>query len=169
MRLKVQCGEIVCALCSGPLTVHGCYSRHCRDEAGERHSGWIAQGHCDACKVYPALTPSFIEPHKHYAADVIERVLKEADAGNNLENLGGCAADISTMRRWVREWVVRVERAVICLASILAAVRKAQIDLHELTPWQRLVRLLGEFPAPERGGVLGRANIILTTHNCGFP
>jgi len=119
--------------------------------------------------VYPALTPSFIEPHKHYAADVIERVVKEAEAGNNIEDLGGCSADISTMRRWVREWVVRVERAVICLASILAAVRKAQIDLHELTPWQRLVRLLGEFPAPERGGVLGRANIILTTHNCGFP
>jgi len=118
--------------------------------------------------VYPALTPSFIEPHKHYAADVIERVLKEADAGNNLENLGGCAADISTMRRWVRAWVVRVERAVIYLASNLATVRKAQIDLHKFTPWQQLIRLLREFSVSERSGVLGRANTILTTHNCGF-
>jgi len=128
----------------------------------------MAQGHCHACKVYPALTPSFIEPHKHYAADVIERVIKEAEAGNNIEKLGGCSADISTMRRWVREWAVRVGRAVTCLASYLATVRKAQVDLHELTTWQQLIWLLGEFPASERGGVLGRVNTILTTHNCGF-
>jgi len=172
MRLKVRRGEIVCTLCSGPLTVHGCYSRHCIDEAGERHYGWIAQGHCDACCVYPTLTPSFIMPHKHYKADVIWRVIKEAEAGNNVERSSVSAADISTMRRWVREWWVRGARAVSCLISKLpSARRKEYIGSHDLqytTLLEQLPQLLGEYSAQESGGVIERANIILTAHNCGF-
>jgi len=170
-RLRVRRGEIVCAVCSGPLTVHACYSRHCIDEAGTRHDGWIAQGHCGDCDVYPALIPSFIRPHKHYKADAIERVIKKAQAGDNVEHLGGCVADISTMRRWVRQWGACVERAVCCLIPILPTVRKGytgSLDLQSMTPLQQLVRLLSDFPAPMLGGVIGRANIILTTHNCGF-
>jgi len=171
VRLKVRRGEIVCALCSGLLTVHGCYSRHCFDEAGERHNGWIAQGHCEACSVYPALIPSFIEPHKHYIADVIERVIKGAEAGDNIESISVCAADISTMRRWVREFKGRVQRVVSCLISGLPSVRKAYIgphDLQNMTPLQQLARLLREYPPKESGGVIGRVNITLTTRNCGF-
>ena len=170
-RLKVRRGEIVCALCSGPLTIHGCYPRRCLDECGERHNGWIAQGHCDACKVYPALIPSFIEPHKHYKADVIERVIEGAQAGDNVERLGVCAADISTMRRWVREFMERGEWAVRCLITKLSALRNAcagSHDLQNMTLLQRLYRLLNEYPAPGCGGVIGRVNIILTSHNCGF-
>ena len=171
MRLKVRRGEIVCALCSGPLTVHGCYSRHCLDEVGERHNGWIVQGHCDACNVYPALIPSFIEPHKHYKADVIERVIEVAEAGDNVEHLGGFAADISTMRRWVRAFSVRAEQAVNCLISMLPTVPKAYIDsldLQYMMPLQQLSRLLTEYHTQEDGGIISRVSTILTTHNCGF-
>ena len=171
VRLKVRRGEIVCALCSGMLTVHGCYSRHCLDEAGKSHDGWVAQGHCDACNVYPALVPSFIVPHKHYMADVIARVIEGAEAGDNVEHLGACAADISTMRRWVRDFKAHGGQAASLLASKLPDERRAHFDSHDfhnMTLLQRLSRLLGEFPALMPGGVIGNANIILTTHNCGF-
>jgi len=172
-RLLVRRGEVVCALCSGALTVHGSYRRHCRDEGGERHNGWIAQGHCCACKVYPALTPSFIKPHKHYKADVIEQVVKEAEDGDNFENSGGCAADASTMRRWVGEFKERGEQAVVCLISKLPTAHKAHTDSHNLrnmTLLRQIAWLLREYEytLPESGGIIGTANIILTTRNCGF-
>jgi len=167
--LLVRRGEVVCALCSGALTVHGCYPRHCREEGGKRHYGWIAQGHCEACKVYPALLPSFIRPHKHYKADAIERVIENEEAGNNVE-ISVCAADASTMRRWVKAFKVRGEQAAACLFSKLPAEHNAHIGSLGVTLLQRLFRLLREYPLPEpeRGGVIGNANIILTTRNCGF-
>jgi transposase-like protein len=164
-------GEVLCALCSGTLTVHDCYPRHCRDEEGKRHYGWIAQGHCDVCKVYPALIPSFIKPYKHYKADVIERVIEKEEAGENVENKGGCAADASTMRRWVKQFKERGERAAGCLVSKLPIGHKAQVgslDLSGMTPLQQLSRLLREYQMPERSGVIGNVNVILTTRNCGF-
>jgi len=167
----VRRGVVVCVICAGALVVHGCYKRRCLDENGGSNDGWIAQGHCSACGVYPAIAPSFIKPHKHYKADVIERVVKHAEAGKNVEGLGGCAADISTMRRWIKEWGERAEWAVGCLISKLPAMRKEYIcslDLQNMTLQQQLARLLSEYPASERGGIIGNVNIILTTHNCGF-
>ena len=167
----MRCGEVVCALCSGMLSVHHCYSRHCRDEEGKRHYGWIAQGHCDACNVYPALIPSFIKPHKHYKADVIERVVEEAETGGNVEHSGGCAADVSTMRRWAREFKEHGEWAAGCLSSKLPIAQEEHVtppNFQDMTLLQRLSLLLREYQLPEGGGVIGRANIILTTQNCGF-
>jgi len=167
----VRRGDVVCALCSGPLTVHGCYPRHCRDDDGGRHSGWIAQGHCGACHVYPALIPSFIVPNKHYKADVIERAVEGAEAGDNVEALGGFSVDVSTMRRWVRDFKMRAQVAVRCMISELATLRHANmscIDLQGMTLLRQLSRLLLEYPAQDSGGVIGNVNIILTTHNCGF-
>ena len=169
--LLVRSGEVVCACCSGKLTVHDCYSRHYRDESGRRHYGWIAQGHCDACNVYPSLTPSFIKPYKHYKSDVIERVIKDAEAGNNVENLSGVAADASTMRRWAREFKERGRRAVDCLISQLTTKHKSHVVLlclEKMSLLQQLAQLLREYPAQESGGIIGNVNIILTTHNCGF-
>jgi hypothetical protein len=121
--------------------------------------------------VYPALIPSFIEPHKHYKADVIEQVIKGAESGDNVERVSVSAADISTMRRWLREWEARGGRAASCLISMLPAVRKAYIsshDLQDMTLLQQLSMLLIEYPAQDGGGVISNVNIILTTHNCGF-
>jgi len=170
-RLKVRRGEIVCALCSGTLAIHDCYPRHCLEDGGKRHDGWIAQGHCVTCNVYPALIPSFIKPRKHYKSDVIERVIESAEAGDNLESLSVCAADISTMRRWVRGFKERVERVVSCLISGVPTLRNAYIgsyDFHSMTLMQQLSRLLSGYPARQSGGVIANVNIILTTHNCGF-
>ena len=151
--------------------MHGSYPRHCLDEDGKRHDGWVAQGHCAACDKYPSLIPDFIKPHKHYKADVIERAVGEAEAGGIIENLGGCAADVSTMRRWVREFKERGEQAVKGLISKLPTVCEAHADplvVRDLSLLQQLDRLLREYPASKSGGVIGRANIILTTKNCGF-
>lgn len=167
----VRRGAAVCVICGGALTVYGCYRRHYRDEGGERHYGWIAQGHCGVCKVYPALIPSFIRPHKHFKAAVIERVIEEAEAGNNIEELSGCAADISTMRRWVRQFNTHGAQAVGWLISTLQTVYQQHVStiiIRNMTLLKQLARLLCEFPVSESGGVISRANIVLTTQNCGF-
>ena len=168
--LLVRSGAVVCVQCLGELGINGCYPRHCLDEDGRRHDGWIAQGHCAACNKYPALIPEFIKPHKHYKADVIEKVIGEVESGNNVEVSGSCVADVSTMRRWSREFKKREELAVGLPTSKLPTV-PAHIDSHVLQNMSTLQQpdsLLCEYPAAENGGVIGSANIILTTQNCGF-
>ena len=164
-------GTVSCAICHGFLHLHGSYPRHCRDEEGKRHDGWIAQGCCAACDKYPALIPSFIKPYKHYRADIIEWVIGDAEEGNNVEDIAGCGADASTMRRWVREFNARGEQAARRLASLQTTARGAHASppkLRGMPLLRQLARLLRAYPESESGGVIGRANIILTTNNCGF-
>jgi hypothetical protein len=164
-------GVVLCPLCKGRLTVHNIYKRHYRDEEGTRHDGWVAQGRCGACKKYPSLTPDFLMSYKHYEAEVIERVLTESEGGGNVEGLGGCAADISTMRRWIEQFKERGAQAVGWLLSTLLTVYERHISSLELQSKEKLkqlARLAREYPIAEDGTVIGRANIILTAHNLGF-
>jgi hypothetical protein len=167
----VRRGAVLCASCHGQLKFHGCYRRYLKDEESNRERGWVAQVHCGACGAYPALIPGFIMPYKHYSAEVIECVIAESENGENVEKLGGCAADVSTMRRWVRQFTERGARAAGWLLSILLKLYERQISLLELrnkTILKQLARLLREFPTLKTGGVIGRANTVLTTQNCGF-
>jgi len=110
-------------------------------------------------------------PYKHYSAEVIENVIAAYENGENVECLDGCAADISTMRRWVRQFKERGARAVGWLISILLDLYDMQISLLELqnkTLLKQLARLVREFPALKTGGIIGKANTVLTTQNCGF-
>jgi len=164
-------GAVLCARCAGQLRVHGCYWRHIKDEDGSRHYGWVVQGHCIPCNKFPALIPEFIMPHKHYMAEVIEGVIAESERGNVIEHLGGYAADVSTMRRWVRQFRERGAQAVGWLLSTLLTVYDQHIGslkLRDMTLLKQLARLLCEYPASGNGAVIGKVNIVLTTHNCGF-
>jgi len=164
-------GVLVCVLCFGSLRYHDCYARHIRDEEGCRHWGWIAQGFCKACKKHPSLVPDFITPHKHYSANVIESVITESASGKIVEKFGGCAADVSTMRRWIRQFNVRGAAAIGWLLSALFELYGQHLRSFELRQKKllhQLARLLREFPNYSGGLIFGAVNIILTTRNCGF-
>jgi hypothetical protein len=110
-------------------------------------------------------------PYKHYSAEVIEGVIAESERGKNVERLDGYAADVSTMRRWVRQFKERGTRAAGWLLSILLKLYNRQVGLLELQNkmiLKQLARLLREFPAINTDSIIGKANIILTTQNCGF-
>ena len=161
----------MCPHCYGPMKLHGSYPRHCLDENRGRHDGWVAQLCCAACCMYQSLKPVFLMSHKHYKAEVIEAVIADSEGGKNFENYGDRAADISTMRRWVRQFKVRGVWAVGWLVSTLFTVYELHIGSIELrgkTLLKQLGRLLREYPALKSGGILGRVNIILTTQNSGF-
>jgi len=167
----VRHGKVACPICKGLLKTHGSYPRHCLDASGQRYDGWVAQGHCESCRKYPAIMPMFLMPHKHYTAEVIEGAISETEAGNVIEHLGGYATDVSTMRRWVRQFRERGAWAVGWLISILIKIYDVHIGslkLLNMTLLKQLARLLCEYPTSKSGGVIGRANIILTTQNCGF-
>lgn len=165
------CGAVLCALCGGRLKYHGCYSRGVLDEDGDRENGWIVQCRCDACRVYPALIPSFVMPYKQYKASVIESVIAATESGVLVERIDGCAADFSTMRYWVRQFRERGAQAVGQLLSILLTLYDRHVSLLKLQRkglLKQLARLLREYPVLENGGIIGRVNVVLTTQNCGF-
>jgi len=163
-------GAVLCNRCTGRLTLHGAYRRHCRDETGKRHYGWVAQGHCAVCFCYPSILPGFMMPHKHYMTEVIEAVITESESGRIIERFDGCAADVSTMRRWVRQFKTRGAAAVGWLLSALFELYNRHLNAIKLQNkklLELLTRLLQEFTIPG-GSLFGRVNIILTTRNCGF-
>jgi hypothetical protein len=164
-------GLVLCGLCMGSLKYHGCYWRQIKDDDGVCQNGWVAQGHCASCNKYPALLPEFIMPYKHYRADVINGVIKESEAGATIEYIAGCAADVSTMRRWVRQFSERKARAIVNLLfarAELLDVFDSILKPHALTLLSRLARMLHEYHVSESDGIIGGGKIILTTQNCGF-
>jgi hypothetical protein len=162
---------VLCAVCNGCFSLHDVYPRCLKDKDSSAEHGWVAQLHCAFCKKYPALIPDFIMPYKHYKAEVIQSVIAEHENERNIEYLDGYATDISTMRRWVKQFNERGERAVGWLISILLSLYNCQISMIKLqnkTLLKQLARLLREFRLPDSGGIIGRVNVILTTQNCGF-
>ena len=167
----LRCSIVLCPDCNGSMSLHGTYRRHCRDNSGKRHYGWVAQGYCATCVCYHSILPNFIIPHKHYNCGVIGSVIAAAEARWIVEQSCICAADISTMRRWIRQFKVRGAVAVGWLLSILFEVFNTHIrafELHKKKLLEQLSRLLREFKNIGGGSVLGTVNIILTTRNCGF-
>ena len=161
-------GDVLCSLCGGSLIVHGSYVRHTRDERGERHDGWIAQGHCFACNIYPSLIPNFLMSYKHYKTEVIESAVLEAEEQVSLKS---CPADNSTIRRWVKQFRRRGGQAVGWLLSILCLVYERHISTIELQNkglMKQLERLARELPIPRIATVIGTVNVILTRHNFGY-
>ena len=164
-------GVVSCTICMGLFTVHRVYQRCLKDRDSSKEQGWIAQLCCNVCNKYPALIPDFIMPYKHYKAEVIESVISEYENGNNVEYLIGYTADVSTMRRWVRQFKERGAQAVGWLLSTLLSLynhRISMLKLQNMTLLKQLALLLCEFQLPKTSGIIGRVNIILTTQNCGF-
>jgi transposase-like protein len=112
-------------------------------------------------------------PYKHYESGVIEGVIAASENGVNVETSGGCAADASTMRRWIKQFKERGALAVGKLISLLLDLYDRHISLLKLqnrTLLKQLSRLLCEISKlkPKNGNIIGKANFILTTKNCGF-
>ena len=87
------------------------------------------------------------------------------------EVLSDCPADDATMRRWVNQFKERGAQAVGWLLSVLFTLYDRHIsavELHNKSLLKQLALLLREFRIPENGGIIGRANIILTMYNYGF-
>ena len=163
-------GVVKCVICGRPLSVHGAYRRHYRDDEGNSHDGWVAQGHCATCNVFPSLIPSFLMPHKHFSAEVIESALKRSEGGPGLGS-GDCPANDSTIYRWISQFRERGTRAVGWLLSTLLAVFGRHVSMLELRNrglLGQLGRLVREFPVPEGAWAIGSANIVLTMYKLGF-
>jgi len=162
-----SCG-VLCPHCSGALVVQSCYRRHFKDEQGERNYGWIAQGHCGICDKYLSLIPDFLMPYKHYETAVIERAIERDEAKSGLSD---CAADDSTIRRWINQFKERGVRAVGYLLSALFTIYERYLSIIELKGKEllkQLARLTREFSDPINESTLGKVNVILSHLNKGF-
>jgi hypothetical protein len=140
-----------------------------KDALGNRHDGWVVQVHCVTCNKYHSLAPNFIMPYKHYMSEVIEAAIKESEEGGN--GLSDCPADDSTMRRWVNQFAERGALAADWLSSVLYVVYGCLANILEqqnMGALKRLAHLVRQIPIPETGGIIGKANIILTRYDHGF-
>jgi len=162
---------VSCTVCFGNIRYHCSYQRNVTEEDGTRLCGWVVQGHCAPCNVYHSILPEFIMPHKQYSSTVIESAVNELEKGGNIEEYAGCTADVSTMRRWYRQFRNRGADAVRWMLAILHEIHACYLGaykLHNKKLLMQLRRLLCEFPDISHLSVFSAVNIILTTRNLGF-
>lgn len=117
------------------MSVRDSRKRGVIDGDGETKIFRLRRLQCEICNKLHIELPSFIQPFKHYAADVIETVL---DGG-----VDDCPAEASTMKRW-REWFSSaapyIERA---LAAIKLTNLSKSINLLKYSSFIEHIRFAG--------------------------
>jgi hypothetical protein len=165
----LRCNELVCPWCRKALVFHGSHERHCLDEGGNRHDGWLGQCCCKECGKYPTIIPDFLMPHKHYETNVIEDTVMDPEEDELF--LVDCPAEDSTIRRWLGQWQKRGPRAVGWLQSLLFRMFGRQLGLlgwDEQNIRRQLKRLLKELGQPDARAIAGRTNRVLTAYGHGY-
>jgi hypothetical protein len=159
--------RLLCSKCLCPLSRH---SRYTRKIKGTSEEITIAVVWCRACKVWHALIPDFLLPHKHYSADDIEYVIIESETHEPHETLSGIdtKASESTVRRWISQVGGRIRQAIGILKNLFGQEGKAvnEIKIDPGSCYSELEQILEQ--APEEidccGNKLGMANIWLRKH-----
>lgn len=114
---------LLCPCCGSPVILHSQYIRHPILD-GVRRTITIQRVKCTnkACRHRThSVLPDFLLAYKHYGAAEVEKVLDQADAGVAAEKID-TGADVSTVRRWHREFRERAGNLCIRLRNIAACV-----------------------------------------------
>ncbi|HUW63305.1 MAG TPA: DUF6431 domain-containing protein [Spirochaetia bacterium] len=111
---------LLCPNCGGPLGLLCQYDRR-PILNGVREEMPIQRVVCKKCGKTHAVLPDFILPYKHYGTAEVERVLDEADAGVAGEKID-TIADVSTVRRWCREFRNKVGGFSVRLRHIASTI-----------------------------------------------
>ena len=95
----VKTDEVVpCPYCSGLLRYRDSVFRSIKDFASDAVCLLLRRLLCQECKKLHRELPSNVQPYKHYGAEVIQAVI------DGSEEASTCAADNSTIRRWVADF-----------------------------------------------------------------
>jgi hypothetical protein len=177
LKLKIRSGALTCPACGGGLAIHSYYPRTVIGSDGLAIEITVMRAICrnSGCGKTHSILSDSIMPYKRYSADVIEAAILYYEKNGSLI---GCLApaENSTIYRWVRYFKLKGEWAADRLHAILfSSIGDAVsvISLREKTIFERIACLLQAFfpEAPERlrhSGVIGTANILLTSYGSGF-
>ena len=156
--------NLICPKCEGKTSFHGSYSRHVHIE---EEIEWITLFRviCDKCGKTHAIIPDFIRPYKHYSACETELVLRDQADGIPLEKIK-TTASISTLKRWVKEFMYRGQQAAGALRSILCRYYGKfinELEFAEEKIFDTIERILELLPQIKSSYLtIGEANIWLT-------
>jgi transposase-like protein len=141
--------EFVCPICKEPTRFHGFYSRKVKIDNENKEELIIARVKCTSCERTHAILPDFIAPYKHYSAVEIEKVVEHADSGVSAEQIE-TPAEISTVRRWVRNFRNKAKEAIGALKSIAYEIYGRsnklldKVNLSRLTMLKKALELFPE-------------------------
>ncbi len=130
-----------CPVCGGDLRSRDRRKRKVLLKDGQCIVLSIRRLRCKACGKIHAELPDLVQPFKHYASRVIQKVLDGHSEG--------CCAEDSTIRRWLREFENSRSRMDAALSALQTIYRKKPANLLypvSLLNRMRLHRPLGWYP-----------------------
>jgi hypothetical protein len=97
----VKTDEVVpCPFCDGLLYYRDSVIRNVLNFASEVMRLLLRRLLCDTCNSLHRELPDIVQPYKHYSAEVVQAVLDDSEEAST------CAADNSTIRRWMSDFAV---------------------------------------------------------------
>jgi hypothetical protein len=164
IRVLISEGAVICGSCLQPMAYHSSYKRGIK-ETGKKIT--ITMVWCSKCRVWHALLPDFLLPHKHYSGDEIESVI--IDSTTSPVSLIETEASEATVRRWICQVGNSIRRAVSILKYLFRragqAVSEAAINAGPC--YSELEQILEMAPSGIKysGNKLGLANLWLGTND----
>ena len=119
-----------CPCCNRRLKVCGSRKRKVIRDDGKLLHLIIRRLYCDNCQKIHHELPDIIVPHKHYAADVIEKILK----GNSLGCFPGEGSTAIRLRAWFMLLREYFEQSIKALKFIHKESRRLTNELSSLIP-----------------------------------
>jgi len=109
-------------------------------------------------------------PYKQYGTEVVEAAISEYETLSGIKS-SGCPADDSTIYRWIKQFKERGTLAVGWMLSMLYSIYNQHIGAIKLQKERLLKQLdrLTQMLLPiKTDKIIGRTNIVLTNHHCGY-
>jgi hypothetical protein len=131
-----------CSCCDGTLKVIGSRQRKFINSAGDKEALIIRRLRCLHCKRIHHELPDILFPYKRYGSESIEAAVN----GNSDLCV---AADESTIARWRKWFLKRVNYLLGCLTSIAFRLDKGSVELMIRLPksaLQRIWHYVGDAP-----------------------
>jgi hypothetical protein len=114
---------------------------------GQKQYCQVERFYCPDCRQTFTRLPVYLIPYKRYSADEIEAALQHLAAGGTLAQSPG-EADECTLRRWMKEFRVKMRDWAGRLEGLLLRLRQQLISLTGImvNPFLRLQAVLSEYP-----------------------
>lgn len=162
---QIKEGKILCEQCLQSVAIHSNYKRGVK-ETGEQID--ITMIWCSKCKIWHALLPDFLSPHKQYSCNEIESVIIDSGVVDNINEIDTKASE-STVRRWINQISERIGRTISVLKYIFGRIGHTlnEVAIKVGFVYSELEQVLEMAPITIKysGNKLGLANLWLGTND----
>jgi hypothetical protein len=172
-KWKTYDREWLCPECHGRAHIHCSYTRKVIElKSGEMDFETVKEIRIvrikcisEDCGKTHAIIPDFLCPKKRYKAEDIEETIEIYEVKGNVKEVETTAEE-STVRRWIKQYLSKIEKIIAAIEKILLKEHVEQVSLidFEVKGMSRLKIIIDKFQEIKNSCKIGFLNQILSSN-----